>query len=170
MTTDEAVTAWKENGAERRAVTAAAARDEVRRFLGERFFRDQPSMSEDVALTDALLVASELVANAIRHGGGVRAFRLALADEGLWVTVTDRNPAWPPATVSVAGGSHPGEFGLRIVRRLSQDVTVTPAAGGKSIHALVPLRRPAPAPGGSPVHRSTTTSGASRLVPGSRSV
>ncbi|MER7515523.1 ATP-binding protein [Streptomyces sp. NPDC126499] len=121
-------------------MTAAAARDEVRRFLDERLWQDQPRMSEDVVLGDALLVASELVTHAIRDGGGVRAFRLSLAEEGLWITVTDRNRAWPTAAATGEGGAGPGGLGFRIVRRLSQEVTVTPAAGGKSIHALVPLR------------------------------
>jgi anti-sigma regulatory factor (Ser/Thr protein kinase) len=140
MTTDETSTVRKELLERARDVTAATARDEVRRFLDERFCREQPATSEDVVLADALLVTSELVTNAIRHGGGVRAFRLSAADEGLWITVTDRNRAWPTAPASGSGSPRPGGFGLRLIRRLSKEVTITPAPGGKSIHALVPLR------------------------------
>ncbi|MFF3316047.1 ATP-binding protein [Streptomyces sp. NPDC003035] len=140
MTTDETSTVRKETLERARDVTAATARDEVRGFLDERFCREQPATSEDVVLADALLVASELVTNAIRHGGGVRAFRLSLADEGLWITVTDRNRSWPTAPASGSGSPRPGGFGLRLIRRLSKEVTITPAPGGKSIHALVPLR------------------------------
>ncbi|MFF8278859.1 ATP-binding protein [Streptomyces lateritius] len=140
MTTDETATVREETPEQARHVTAATARDEVRRFLDERFCREQPTTSEDVVLADALLVTSELVTNAIRHGGGVRAFKLSVADEGLWITVTDRNRAWPTATAADAGAAAPGGFGLRLIRRLSKEVTITPAPGGKSIHALVPLR------------------------------
>ncbi|MGW0121170.1 ATP-binding protein [Streptomyces sp. NPDC003327] len=129
-------------------MTAAAARDEVRGFLDERFCRERPGMGEDVVLADALLVATELVTNANRYGGGVRAFRLHLADEGLWIAVTDRARTWPtavaaataPAAAPGVAAARPGRLGLLIVRRLSKEVTVTPAPGGKTLHALVPLR------------------------------
>ncbi|MFD3531360.1 ATP-binding protein [Streptomyces sp. NPDC058664] len=139
MTTGETVTVRKETLEQRREVTAAMARDQVRGILEERFSQERPATGEDIVLADALLVTSELVTNAIRHGGGVRAFTLSVADEGLWITVTDRNRDRPTDTAADAGGPRPGGFGLRLVRRLSKDVTITPAPGGKSVHALVPL-------------------------------
>ncbi|MET9952463.1 ATP-binding protein [Streptomyces sp. NPDC006339] len=146
MKTDETTTIREENRKgnreQRREVTAAAAREEVRRALDERFRRERTTMNEDLVLADALLVATELVTNAVRHGGGVRAFRLSLADEGLWIAVTDRNRAWPTEAGADSGARipRPGRLGLVLVRRLSQEVTITPAPGGKTIHALVPLR------------------------------
>jgi anti-sigma regulatory factor (Ser/Thr protein kinase) len=138
MTTDETAIVRPQALEKSQGVTAAEARDEVRRLLDEQFCRVQPAISEDVVLADAVLVASELVTNAIRQGGGVRAFKLSLSEEGLWISVTDGNRTWPndalPETVS-----YPAD-GLSLVRRLSQDVTITPAPGGKTIHALVSLR------------------------------
>ncbi|MEU9007917.1 hypothetical protein AB0D15_40085, partial [Streptomyces sp. NPDC048551] len=57
----------------------------------------------------ALLIVTELVTNAQRHAGGVRAFRLARTGTGVRVTVEDASPrspvdraspAWLPATYS----------------------------------------------------------------------
>ncbi|WP_225801711.1 ATP-binding protein [Streptomyces sp. NK15101] len=141
MAINETTTTRKEDWEEGDVLTAATTRDKVRRFLDERFCRERPTVNEDVVLADALLVATELVTNANRHGGGVRAFKLLLADEGLWITVTDRNRAWPTVTAALSGmrAPRPGGLGLLIVRRLSKELTITPAPGGKTIHALVPL-------------------------------
>ncbi|QNP61731.1 ATP-binding protein [Streptomyces genisteinicus] len=140
MTTDETASVRSELLAEERDVTAASARDEVRRLLDEEFCRQPTGPDDDVVVADALLVTSELVTNAIRHGGGVSSFTASVSDEGLWITVADRSHAWPTAQPTASGDMSPGGFGLRVVRRLSKDVTIVSVPGGKAVHVLVPLR------------------------------
>ncbi|SNS94415.1 Serine phosphatase RsbU, regulator of sigma subunit [Micrococcales bacterium KH10] len=68
-------------------------------------------------LSDAELVVSELVANAVIHGWGH--LRLRVSDEGgrLRIEVEDGNPAAPVLTEGHANRS--GGFGMRIVDRLA---------------------------------------------------
>ena len=54
---------------------AAAARDMVTRLLNSRFCGLHGESLADVVVADALLVTSELVTNAFRHGGGHRIHR-----------------------------------------------------------------------------------------------
>ncbi|WP_031034537.1 ATP-binding protein [Streptomyces sp. NRRL F-5650] len=94
---------------------------------------------EDVV--DLLLVVSELVTNAIRHGGGLAGFEARPTREGLRIAVHDNNTVVPRAT-SAFPTTHPGGgYGWPLVARLARDVTVEPRPeGGKTISALVPLR------------------------------
>ncbi|PPS70020.1 hypothetical protein BZZ08_07269 [Streptomyces sp. MH60] len=99
---------------------------------------------EDVV--DLLLVVSELVTNAIRHGEGLAGFEVRPTEEGLWIAVHDNSSVVPPAAY-VFPTTHPGGgYGWPLVARLARDITVAPRpGGGKTIGALVPLRV-APAP------------------------
>ncbi|MFC4470150.1 ATP-binding protein [Streptomyces xiangluensis] len=86
---------------------------------------------------DVLLVVSELVANAIRHGGGVADFRLELRDNCGVVMVSDLSPRPPqdgaPVALSLSG------FGWRLVRELASHVQVDRHRHGKTVAATVPL-------------------------------
>ncbi|WP_256107554.1 ATP-binding protein [Streptomyces sp. ODS05-4] len=115
---------------------AAAARDRVRGLLAA---ADLPS----AVVNDVLLVTSELVTNALRHGGGLTAFDAALTGDAVVISVTDPSPH-PPRS---GGGSvtTPGGFGWPLVQRLSREVGVEPAGPGKTITAVVALGD-APAP------------------------
>ncbi|MEU5193898.1 hypothetical protein AB0G86_07510, partial [Streptomyces scabiei] len=66
--------------------TAAAARRRVRTLVGERW-RSPAGPAAEEAVIDLLLVVSELVTNAIRHGGGLAAFDVA---------TPSAHPAHPP--------------------------------------------------------------------------
>ncbi|MET9255497.1 ATP-binding protein [Streptomyces sp. NPDC048182] len=114
-----------------RPATAAAARDQVRRVLGT-----LPGGVPQHLVDDILLVTSELVTNALRHGGGVAAFHVVLEPGTLRVAVTDRSPALP---VDRAHGSFAGlgGFGWPLIQRLSDTVTVTSAPRGKTIEVLL---------------------------------
>ncbi len=90
-------------------------------------------------LDDILLVTSELVTNALRHGGGVSGFDVSLDGDAVRISVTDRSPV-PPRTVPRDGPGTPGGYGWPLIRRLSTAVTVTPAPGGKTITAVVASR------------------------------
>ncbi|MFI0236097.1 ATP-binding protein [Streptomyces sp. NPDC016845] len=93
---------------------------------------------------DALLVATELTSNAIRHAGGTTAFGAGLSGDSLWMSVSDHSVEVPRRISSQA--RTPGGFGWMVVQRLSSQVMVDVAGNGKTITAE--LRLPA-APGGS---------------------
>ncbi|MFD9974036.1 ATP-binding protein [Streptomyces sp. NPDC059017] len=131
-------------------VTAAAARDHVRRLLssapGSRATSptarthasadiqpDAPSGTSTV-LADALLVASELVANALRHGGGVASFTASLNGDTLRISVADRTVEAPRCKRS-ADEVLPGGHGWPLVQRLCRSVEIITSPGGKTIHA-----------------------------------
>jgi anti-sigma regulatory factor (Ser/Thr protein kinase) len=109
------------------------ARQAVRAFSGHL----APAPDRD--LVDSLvLVVSELVTNALRHGGGRYTLRLSAGPDAVTVAVSDPNPAHPrERTPDLHGAS--GGFGWRMVRDLTSHLTITPSPGGKTIHAQLPL-------------------------------
>ncbi|WP_234363385.1 ATP-binding protein [Streptomyces sp. TN58] len=129
--------------------TAMQARDRVRALLeSSGVVRAGGSAGGEAVLTDALLVTSELVTNAIRHGGGLLGFDASLCAGGasLRIAVSDATriaPPNPPArTAGAASGQ--GGFGWPLVHSLTRSVTITPdARGGKRIEVVVPLERAA---------------------------
>ncbi|CAL9348996.1 ATP-binding protein [Streptomyces sp. enrichment culture] len=99
---------------------------------------------EDVV--DLLLVVSELVTNAIRHGGGLAGFEAGPTAAGVWVAVHDRSAVVPRAVYTFPTTHPGGGYGWPLVARLARDIVVDlRPGGGKTISALVPLR-PADAP------------------------
>ncbi|MBD0710459.1 hypothetical protein BU197_19380 [Streptomyces sp. CBMA291] len=97
------------------------------------------------ALGDALLVTSELVTNALRHGGGLTGFDVALDPAAVTISVADasdelprRAEAWSPER---AAGLAEGGFGWPLVRLLALEVRLRlPPEGGKTIEVSLPLR------------------------------
>ncbi|MFD3437231.1 ATP-binding protein [Streptomyces sp. NPDC058685] len=143
---DEAETAAvRKRGKAAHAVTpvphnAAAARDMVTRLLNSRFCGLHGESLADVVVADALLVTSELVTNAFRHGGGLTEFTAEITDEGLRVVVGDTSTRTP--LVHDDDATEPpriGGYGWPLVRRLADKVTITLHARGKHITALVRL-------------------------------
>ncbi|MFF4321190.1 ATP-binding protein [Streptomyces sp. NPDC001568] len=115
----------------RAAGTVAAARRRVTELL-----RAADAALDSIAAGDALLVASELVTNAIRHGGGITGFHAALDGDTLRLAVSDASPEHPAARSRTERG-HPGGYGWPLVRRLADhvDITLLPG-GGKTITAV----------------------------------
>ncbi|GAB2941004.1 ATP-binding protein [Streptomyces heilongjiangensis] len=125
------------------AVTsAAAARRHVRAVVGERW-RSPSGPPSEAAMIDLLLVVSELVTNAVRHGGGLAGFDVAVSEAGVRLDVRDYSPAVPTAAhgPGMPPRSHEGSgYGWPLINRLSSQVDVRrPAEGGKTISVLVPL-------------------------------
>ncbi|MFD3698894.1 ATP-binding protein [Streptomyces sp. NPDC058646] len=122
--------------------TAMEARDRVRLLIeasrgGADGFGSAPAHA---ALTDALLVTSELVSNAIRHGGGLLDFSASVSADCLRIEVTDASGESPVVRPRLAGTLHVGGFGWPLVHRLARSVTIKPTEqGGKRIEVLVPL-------------------------------
>ncbi|MEU3854832.1 ATP-binding protein [Streptomyces sp. NPDC029554] len=119
----------------------AEARRAVERAVAERCRATRTPCDAD-ALSDALLVASELTTNAILHGGGVTDFHVDVDGPGVRVSVSDRSdqvPVTAPRT-DPQGRTRHGGHGWPIVCRLSRDVRVSDLpSGGKRITAVVPL-------------------------------
>ncbi|THA73456.1 ATP-binding protein [Streptomyces sp. A0642] len=93
-----------------------------------------------------VLVVSELVTNALRHGGGRYAMALSATDDVVTVEVSDPSPVPPRERApDLNGGS--GGFGWHMVRHLTTGLTVIRGPDtGKTIRAQVP-RAPRSAPG-----------------------
>lgn len=121
--------------------SAASARDRVRQVLRAAGVTPE---SAPVAFGDALLVASELVTNALVHAGGVTSFTARAQPGNLELRVSDPSDVMP--TVRDAGHlSAPGGFGLPLVTHLCVTVDVQhEAPAGKTITAV--LRLPTPTP------------------------
>lgn len=96
--------------------------------------------SAERARTDALLAVSELVTNAIRHGGGLTGFTARLTPDGLLLHVEDAEERLPVARDPLAGpGIAVGGYGWPLVCRIAREVTVDPLpGGGKRIAVLLP--------------------------------
>ena len=113
----------------REAESVADARSWLSSFL-----RDQHVAQS--ASGDAVLVISELVTNALRHGLGEIVARTALTDGGvLYLSVTDSGEELPelqPVDPSRIGG-----VGLHIVERLSSEWGISPFPGGKTVWATM---------------------------------
>ncbi|MFF3886530.1 ATP-binding protein [Streptomyces sp. NPDC001914] len=97
---------------------------------------------DEDALGDALLVASELVTNAMLHGGGVTGFEVTRTERAVRVSVSDRSDQLPVPgdPFGDVGRMRVGGRGWMIVCALAGDVVVSNLrAGGKRITAEVPL-------------------------------
>ncbi|MFF5637260.1 ATP-binding protein [Streptomyces sp. NPDC012825] len=89
---------------------------------------------------DLLLVTSELVTNAHRHGGGVTDFGIAVGPDRVTVSVADASGE-TPRRHELRDELRPGGFGWPIVLRLCREVTVDARPDGKTIHAAVTVDR-----------------------------
>ncbi|MFB8029091.1 ATP-binding protein [Streptomyces sp. NPDC056465] len=118
---------------------AAAARDIVTQLLEAQFCGMGGEGPADVVVADALLVTSELVTNAVRHGGGLTGFAAEITDDGLLLTVADASTQAPVTEKRDPGVASVGGYGWLLVRRLAKRVSVTYLPGGKHIVALVAL-------------------------------
>ncbi|MDX2389206.1 ATP-binding protein [Streptomyces sp. DK15] len=115
--------------------TAADARDQVAALLR------QSQLPHDAdAVADALMVTTELVTNAIRHGGGLAGFHADVHDGALRVSVADHSSEAPVAQTSPPAGIRIGGYGWPLVQSLVDDLTVTPHPNGKQITAHLKLR------------------------------
>jgi hypothetical protein len=87
-----------------------------------------------IAVDDALLVVTELAANALRHGGGDPVLRLSLTGADVRIEVFDDNPA--PPVRRPAGPD--GGWGLALVDRLSTVRGTARHGRGKVVWCVLP--------------------------------
>jgi anti-sigma regulatory factor (Ser/Thr protein kinase) len=113
-----------------------AARRLARKFLST----ISPPPSSEAAET-VLLVVSELVTNALRHGSGVRDFRLRAGSDAITVEVGDATSLLPrDRTPQDFTEGESGGFGWTIICHLSQDITIRLHPDtGKIICVTIPL-------------------------------
>ncbi|MFD3486140.1 ATP-binding protein [Streptomyces sp. NPDC058665] len=119
--------------ADRSAISVADARDATRAFL--KALR-QPEIATEAADT-VVLVVSELVTNALRHGGGTFNLHLTAHPDTVEVAVDDTSPRTPRMrTPDLNGGS--GGFGWPMVNSLAHATAVTRRPdGGKTVGAFL---------------------------------
>ncbi|MFD5723538.1 ATP-binding protein [Streptomyces sp. NPDC127036] len=110
----------------------AGARENARAFL------ERVGPIEDAAADTVILVVSELVTNAVRHGGGTYTLDLAAHPDSIEVTVHDRSSKAPRMrTPDLNDGT--GGFGWPMVNHLARSTAVTRyPSGGKTVSALLP--------------------------------
>ncbi|MEV6019082.1 MULTISPECIES: ATP-binding protein [unclassified Streptomyces] len=127
-------------GASGAITSAAAARDHVRTLLRA---HGRTGGANPDAVIDLLLVVSELVTNAIRHGEGLAGFDAVLTDEGVRLAVRDHSDTVPDQAYGTGEIPHTDRtsgYGWPLIIRLSDAVTVEPCpGGGKTIRVFVPL-------------------------------
>jgi anti-sigma regulatory factor (Ser/Thr protein kinase) len=88
---------------------------------------------DEETIDHLLIVASELAANAVRHGGGTGHVRLWHHDEQLYCQVSDNGPGISDATVGTtlpAATAGDGGRGLWICRRLTTELSIEPGPDG----------------------------------------
>ncbi|MEW2162787.1 ATP-binding protein [Streptomyces sp. NPDC007084] len=128
--------------AELAVTSAATARRHVQALV-----RHHPAFQaggvRQEAVIDLLLVVSELVTNAIRHGDGLAGFAAVPADGGVRLEVRDHSDVVPIhayGTGEVPRHRQANGYGWPLIIRLSRDITIEPSPdGGKSIRVFVPL-------------------------------
>ncbi|AXL92473.1 ATP-binding protein [Streptomyces sp. CB09001] len=136
----------RETGRRYRPRRPADAREAVERAVTECRGADGRASCDAGALSDAVLVASELTTNAILHGGGITDFRVDVVGPrvrpGVRLSVCDRSHDLPVAVPSDddLGRRRLGGRGWPIVCRLAREVRVADLpSGGKCITVVVPL-------------------------------
>lgn len=111
----------------------------ARRWLAE--LGTEWGFDSDVELVeDAVLVASELVENTVRHAPGTARLRVELRATRLSIAVVDGNPS-PPVLVPASSATIHGGRGIAVVDTVARVWGYGPhPAGGKVIWAVLPVR------------------------------
>ncbi|MEV7446248.1 ATP-binding protein [Streptomyces sp. NPDC091204] len=109
-------------------MSCGQAREKARRVLAD-------CGAPAVLVTDVLTVVSELVANAIRHAGGVTGFDIQRRAGQIVIKVSDRSLRLPHRRPRSPDG--PGHFGWHVVKTLAPTVFIRFRRSGKTITAAL---------------------------------
>ncbi|MFI7291954.1 ATP-binding protein [Streptomyces anulatus] len=117
----------------RPTATIADAREKARSFLEA---LKEPALAAGMADT-VILIVSELVTNALRHGGGTYTLRLTAHPNLVEVAVDDPSPRVPRMRAPDLTGAT-GGFGWRMVNNLARTTAVIHRpSGGKTVSAFL---------------------------------
>ncbi|GAA3507100.1 ATP-binding protein [Streptomyces showdoensis] len=105
-------------------------RDLTRQAIGAWF--GAPEGAGAIAVEDALLLVSEVVTNALAHGGTPYELRLDHSAGRLWVQVSDTSPVRPRPHGPHRAGRASGH-GLYLLERLSEAWGWVPRGEGKAV-------------------------------------
>lgn len=105
-------------------------RDLTRQVLAEWFGLPGPAGS--VFVEDVLLLVSEVVTNACKHGGAPYELRLDRGPGRLWVQVSDTGKG-RPKPIGPHRASHSAGHGLYLLERLSSRWGWLPRGAGKTV-------------------------------------
>ncbi|MDQ0964057.1 anti-sigma regulatory factor (Ser/Thr protein kinase) [Streptomyces sp. B4I13] len=123
--------------------TAAAARAHAR-AVAEAGWDPATRPAHETDMIDLLLVVSELVTNALRHGGGLAGFEAVAGPDGIRLAVRDHSDEVPSGVCGPApppSGRATGGYGWPLVLRLAREVDIEKEpAGGKTIRVFMPVR------------------------------
>ena len=105
------------------------------------YLRRQANLIHPPMLEDALILTSELVTNAIRHGRPAVTLAIQLEPSALTIVVTDTGPERPPLVPRTPHPDSPTGRGLVIVDALATRWGVTPQPGspGKAVWFILDL-------------------------------
>jgi anti-sigma regulatory factor (Ser/Thr protein kinase) len=124
--------------------TAAQAREYAEAVVRRTGDADAGSGPRDEDVIDLLLVVSELVTNAIRHGGGLTGFAAWPVPDGVRIAVHDRSDVVPPVAYgqgSLPSGHIGSGYGWPLIIRLAREIAIDRRpGGGKTVTVLVPVR------------------------------
>ena len=123
------------------AVTEHLKLDPVPASVGvaRRFVRDLLDGADEDTLDTLLLLASELVTNAILHAHTPVELGVCVDDGRALVCVADRMPNSEPLTPRDHSRDRPGGRGLALVADLSDEWGTTAFTGGKTVWFTMPL-------------------------------
>ena len=123
------------------AVTEHLKLDPVPASVGvaRRFVRDLLDGADEDTLDTLLLLASELVTNAILHAHTPVELGICVDGGRALVCVADRMPNTEPLTPRDHSRDRPGGRGLALVADLSDDWGTTAFTGGKTVWFTLPL-------------------------------
>ena len=123
------------------AVTEHLKLDPVPASVGvaRRFVRDLLDGADEDTLDTLLLLASELVTNAILHAHTPVELGVCVDGGRALVCVADRMPNSEPLTPRDHSRDRPGGRGLALVADLSDDWGTTTFTGGKTVWFTMPL-------------------------------
>ncbi|KUL69115.1 MULTISPECIES: ATP-binding protein [unclassified Streptomyces] len=120
--------------------SAASARGFVKSVVEE---HARTSPVDERAVMDLMLVVSELVTNAIRHGDGLAGFEVAVEPGGLRLHVHDYSDTVPSAAFGpgTLPQTHEGSgYGWPLIIRLAREIRIDRRReGGKTVSVLAPL-------------------------------
>ncbi|MFF3644993.1 ATP-binding protein [Streptomyces sp. NPDC002564] len=115
-------------------ISCADARTAVREVLAEMSCSLPPPQAQRLR-DDALLVVSELAANALLHAGGITRFSARLTGDEIELRVSDASTDVPRRQPAAPG--RPGGHGWMVVQRLCSRLDVAVEPEGKTITAAL---------------------------------